>query len=145
MPGQPRHDTCRCSRRPGCYVTSGRGAPASTGSIAAASSSRGTGSPGSRKTPLAATAGEKDGDQERGCEESNGERREAAGGRGRAKPVPLEPRGGQPRAGGGLLRQVVRARGARAGGLALLRHMWYGDLAGGRPVVSRQAAPGGGG
>src|ERR1700730_3491732 len=143
MPGQPRRGTCKCSSRPGCCVMSGRGAAASTTSIAAASSWREIGSPGSRRIPLAATAEERDGDNESGSEEGDDEGREGARGPGRAEPVPPERRGGRPRTGGGLLRQVVRARGAEAGGLALLLHLWSGHVAGRRRVVRRQAAPGG--
>src|SRR5258708_5272434 len=112
MPGRPRRGTCKCSSRPGCCVMSGRGAAASTASIAAASSWREIGSPGSRRIPLAATAEERDGDQESGSQESDDEgrerckereEREGARGAGRAEPVSPERRGGRPRPGGGLL------------------------------------------
>src|SRR5712692_7093692 len=134
MPGRRRPGTSKRSRRLGCSITTGRGARASTTSIAAASSSCGIGSRGSRRTLTHRDNGGTHDDEENG-DEGHGDWREEGRGLGRAKPISHQRRSGKPRRGGGLLRQVIWVRGAKAGGLALLLHLRSGHVASGRRVV----------
>src|SRR5438132_9637857 len=139
MPGPLPLGTSGCSSRPGCSITNGTAVIVSTTSIGADSSSCGIGLPGFLRTLTDSEDGGTHDDEEKGDKEDDGEE---ACNFGCAESVSHQRRGGKPRPGGGLLRQVVRARRAKAGGLALLLHLWSGDIAGSRCLVRGKAAPG---
>ncbi len=114
MLGRRRPVTSKGSRRLGCFITTSGDVRASTISIAAASSSCGIGSRGFRRTLTHSDNGGTNDGEERGGQRGDGDWREEGRGIGRAKPVSDQRRSVKPRPSGGLLRQVVWARGAKA-------------------------------